>query len=246
MGRALTVIRRAIASGRHRLPFLFGLAAVIFVPLGFFNALETTSVGHLDGDDLGGLEIAQVVGATSVYLAAALLGQLLYSGAVAVAVISTPLGVNPSLRRIARETRWRDLIVVDLLFSFGMLVSVLLFVVPAIFFLARYALCAVLAEVEGLGVRASFHRSAELSRGSRKLVFGLMIGTLFLTIAVSELITAAAAALGADTFIAAWMSSAVGQVLVNPIAALIVVALVLYLGGGPGREDSPSGAPSVI
>jgi hypothetical protein len=113
MGRTRTVIRRAIASGRGRLPFLFGLAALIFIPLGLLDAIDEAT-GGIDSDRLNDLELLAVSAETAVHVAAALIGQVLFAGAVAIAVIGTPAGENPSLGRVARQTRWGALIAIDL------------------------------------------------------------------------------------------------------------------------------------
>lgn len=230
MGRSSIVIRRAVAIGRGRLPFLLGLGAIIFVPLGLLNALDQ-ELQALELEGLTDLELAAALAASSFHVATAQLGSVLYAGAVTIVVIDTPPGRNPSFRRLVRETPWRLLIAIDALFTLGMLVSVLLLVVPAIFFFARYVLTAVIAELEDRGVRDAFRRSAELTKGSRRLVLGLLLTASALGGVGSELVQAGAAALGADGFVASWLASTTGDVLYNPVVGLLSVALVLELGG---------------
>lgn len=229
MERTRIVIGRAAAAGRDRLPFLFGLAALIFIPLGLLDALDDR-LGQIDTDELDDLRLLAGLATTAVHVFSALLGEVLYAGAVAIAVISTPAGKNPSLRRIIATTRWRTLIAVDLLFALGVFVSVLLLIVPAIFFFARYALTAVVAELEELGVRDAFRRSAELSRGARRLTFGLLFSTIILSDLATDLAKTIANGLGADSFIAEWAASSASEILFNPIVGLLSVALALELG----------------
>jgi hypothetical protein len=239
MGRSSTVIRRAVAIGRGRISFLLGLGALIFVPLGLLSALDQ-EIQALELEQLTDLEVAAALAGSAVHVASALLGSVLYAGAVTIVVINTPPGENPSFRRLIHETPWRLLIWIDVLFTLGSLVSFLLLVVPAIFFFARYVLAAVVAELEGRGVRDSFRRSAELTKGSRRLVLGLLLTVTVVGGFLSELVQAGAAALGVDGFVASWLSSTAGDMLYNPVAGLLSVALVLELGG---RLAHPPAAP---
>jgi hypothetical protein len=153
MERSRMVITHAIELGRKRLLFLFGLAALIFIPLGLFEALEET-IGTIDTDIDSTGELAGAIATTAVQVASALIGEILYTGAVAVAVVNTAAGASPSLGRIVRTTRWLALIAIDLLFALGMLIGLLLFLVPGLIFFGRYALTAVVAEIEEPGARA--------------------------------------------------------------------------------------------
>ncbi|HKJ35299.1 MAG TPA: hypothetical protein VKA36_01920 [Solirubrobacterales bacterium] len=235
MKRSRVVISRAIDLGRGRLPFLFGLAALIFVPLGFLEAAEET-VGTIDTDEIGnGGELATAIATTAVHIVSALVGEILYTGAVAIAVVSTARGVDPSLPRIVRTTRWATLIAIDVLFAIGTLIGLLLFLVPGLVFFGRYALVAVVAEIEELGVRASFRRSAELSRGARRLILVLILGAVTIGEVVGEAVKAAFERLTADHFLLDWITASSAEVLLNPAVALLSVALVLELGGRPAH-----------
>lgn len=229
MCRTRTVIRRTIDAGRGRLPFLFGLAALIFIPLGLLDAVDEAT-GGIDSDQLDDLQLLAISAETAVHVGSALLGQVLFAGAAAIAVTSTPAGENPSLRRVIRQTRWGALIAIDLLFTAGMMLALLLLLIPAIFFFSRYVLSAVLAEIEELGVRDSFRRSAELSRGSRRLVFGVLFTAAVVGDLGTELLKEGVQRAGADTFLADWVAASSVEVLLNPITALLTVALALELG----------------
>jgi hypothetical protein len=239
MGRSRTVIGRAIAAGRGRLPFLVGLAAMIFIPLGLLDAIDE-AIGGIDSDRLDDLQLLAVSAETAVHVGSALLGQVLFAGAVSIAVVSTPPGANPSLRRVIQQTRWGALIAIDLLFTAGMIFSLLLLVIPAFFFFARYVLSAVLAETEELGVRDSFRRSAELSRGSRRLVFGILFTAATVADLGTELLKEAVQRAGVDAFLADWVAASSVEILLNPISALLAVALALELGA---RAANPAADP---
>ena len=87
-----------------------------------------------------------------------------------------------------------------------------------------------LAELEGLGVRDSFRRSAAVSKGSRRLVFMLLFSTIVFSDMATEFAKAIANGLGADHFIAEWAAASTGEILFNPIVGLLSVALALELG----------------
>jgi hypothetical protein len=235
MERPRAVIRAAIEAGRGRLPFLIGLAALIFIPLGLLDAIDER-VSEIDPAELSELALTASLAEVALNTASSLLGEILYAGAVAIAVVHAPPGRSPSLAKILREIRWLTLIAIDVLFVLGMVVGILLLLVPGLIFFARYTLAATAAELEGLGVRAGFRRSAELTRGSRRLVFGLLFAVGL----------AGDVASGAGAFAADWVTSAAGDMIVNPIWALIALALALELGGRPhgGPPASRSAAPA--
>jgi hypothetical protein len=245
MERPRAVIRAAIEAGRGRLPFLIGLAALIFIPLGLLDAIDER-VSEIDPAELSELALTASLAEVALNTASSLLGEILYAGAVAIAVVHAPPGRSPSLAKILREIRWLTLIAIDVLFVLGMVVGILLLLVPGLIFFARYTLAATAAELEGLGVRAGFRRSAELTRGSRRLVFGLLFAVGLAGDVASGAAQRLLEELGAGAFAADWVTSAAGDMIVNPIWALIALALALELGGRPhgGPPASRSAAPA--
>jgi hypothetical protein len=138
MRRARIVIKRAYEAAAGRWPFMVTLAAMVFVPIGLLEAVDGPDAG-IDGAEATDLELVALIAATALHLASEALGAILYAGAVATALISTPRGRSPSLRRIVRETRWGPQIAIDLLFAVGLLVSTMLLIVP--FFFSSRATC---------------------------------------------------------------------------------------------------------
>lgn len=240
MDRAKLIVGKALELGRGRLPFLFGLAALIFIPLGVLDALEESTSG-IDTDQLDDRELLAAIATATVHIVSALLGEILYTGAVGVAVVATAPGVNPSLSGIIRTTRWGTLIAIDLLFALGMLVGLLLFLIPGLIFFGRYALVAVVAEIEELGVRDSFRRSAELTKGARRLVLVLLLGAIMIGELVGDIVKELAGAIVDDHFLVDWITASGAEILLNPIVALLSVALLLELGGRPAHDRSAPG-----
>lgn len=242
MRRARSVIAAAVELGRGRALFLVGLAAAIFVPLGLINAAVR---GHaeIDPETMSGLEITETLLEIAGNTASVLLGSILYAGAVAIAVVHAPPGSNPSLRGVVSRTRWRTLIAIDVLFALGTAFGMLLLIIPGLVFYARYVLAATVAEIEDIGVRGGFRRAAELTRGSRRLVLGLLLAVEILDGMVSGAGQELLEELGATSIVAGWLASSGGDLLFNPATALISVALVLTLGGRVATGGEP-GSPA--
>ena len=148
---------------------LLPLAVVVFVPLGLIHAIpvqvEATSL------DLGsGLEIVGAGAALLLLVTTGLLGEIFYTGAVAIALTRPHDGEPPSLREVAGTIRYGTLIAVDLVFGILVALGVLAFVVPGILLFVYLGLAAPIAEIEQRGVRAAFARSFRLVRGNFWLV----------------------------------------------------------------------------
>lgn len=230
MARARLVIERAGEAGRSHLGFLLGLALLIFVPLGLLGTLDelVAELGE-DADNelvvLSGVLSGIVVGVSS------LLGQLLYSGAVAAALLHPEPQGSPSLRVLLRQARWGRLAAIDALFAVGLLVSLLALLVPGVLFFARYVLAPPLADVEGTGVREAFRRSAEVTSGARRLVLALLLSVLAASALVESGLDAVIGAIGGDGFLVDWATAAVASIATNPPFALLSIGLVIVLAG---------------
>ncbi len=235
MKRARLVVSEAARLGQGRVAFMLRLGLVIFAPLGLFGLLdETLSRADVDGS---GLVLVPVVAAALTVTVTALLGNLLYAGALAAAVVEKEPGAEPSILAIAREAPWRTLIAIDLLFVTGLALGLVLLLVPGLIFLARYALAPALADVERSGIRVSFKRSAAITRGSRRLVLVLILAAVLLGEAVQSLLLAAASATVGAGVVTDWATQAAAQMIASPLFALISIALVLRL-----RDEAQGGA----
>jgi hypothetical protein len=100
---------------------LLPLAVVVFVPLGLIHAIPV----HVEATSLtlgSGLEIFGYVLALLLLVTTGLLGEVFYTGAVAIALTHPHNGTPPTLREVAGTIRYWTLIAVDLVF--GVLVAV--------------------------------------------------------------------------------------------------------------------------
>src|SRR5512146_3078745 len=110
---------------------LLPLACFVFVPLGLIHALPV----HVEATSLNvdsGLEIFGAALAVLLLVATGLLGEIFYTGAVAIALTHPRDGEQPSLREVAATIRYGTLIAVDLIFGVLVALGVLAFFLPGL------------------------------------------------------------------------------------------------------------------
>lgn len=235
------IARAYLAWARVLLP----VAAIVFVPLSLIEVVEIEV--DLSSFDLGkGLVAAGAVALVLALVGAALIGEVFYSGAVAVALTHDHQGRAPSLRQIARQIAYRRLIAVDLIFGAVILLGLALLVVPGVVLYVWLGLAGPVVEIERRGVRAAFARSRQLVRGR----FWLVLAVLAPIELAGEGIAALAGALAhdrfGDSFVAEWLSEALANVVFAPFfavaAVLLTVGLIAEKGGRAARlHSSPAG-----
>ena len=225
----------AIGLGREHLGFVLRLSAIVFIPLGLLGTLDETLSDVEARED--GLILVPIGVAALTLAGTSILGNLLFAGALAGAVVHTPRGSEPSIRRTIETVPWPTLIALDLLFASGLVLGLLALIVPGLIFFARYVLAAPLADIERSGVRDSFRRSAEISIDSRLLILILLGGAIVVGDMLQGVLGAIMSALGGSGFLADWLTSAGAQILASPIFGLVSVALVLVL-----TERRPAGS----
>lgn len=206
---------------------LLPLALVVFLPLGLVHAvpvqLEATEleVGS-DLDALGlGLALLLLAGA-------GLLGEVFYTGAVAIALTHPHDGEPPSLREVARMVNYRTLIVVDLIFGALVAFGTLALVVPGLLAFVYLGLAAPVAEIERRGVRGALARSVDLVRGRFWFVLAALLPIELTSDAISAAATHLAHDLG-DSLLAGWLAYTLANVLLTPFYAVAAVLLTLDL-----------------
>jgi len=221
---------------------LLPLAVFVFVPLGLIHAIpvhvEATSL------DIGsGLEIVGTVLAFLLLVTTGLLGEIFYTGAVAIALTHPHDGEPPSLREIAGTIRYGTLIAVDLIFV--VLVAVgFLFVIPGILVFVYLGLAAPVVEIEHRGVRGALARSVRLVCGHFWLVLAVLVPIEVASDALTNLATAAAHSLLGDSLIAEWVTDTATNIMLTPFYAVAAVLLTLDLiadkeGTGPRLHSTP-------
>jgi len=215
------VLRRAVAVFRTESAFLLILVLIVFVPIGFLEAL----MNQLEADELSpalGLIVVTLV-------VSALMGEVLYSGAVAALLAKTPTGERPSIARLVRELPWGRLIAADILVSVLVVIGLVLLIAPGIVFLAWFAFVAPVIEIEDRGLRDGLRRSRELVRGRFWVVLAAILGvTLASEAAIAGAVELAHSLLG-DGLLADWLAETAGDVLTNPPYAVVVVLMAVEI-----------------
>lgn len=222
---------------------LLPLAVAVFVPLGLIHAIPV----HVEATSLGlgsGLEIAGAFLALMLLVTTGLLGEIFYTGAVAIALTHPHDGEPPSLREVARTIDYRALVVVDLIFGVLVAIGTLAFLIPGILVFVYLGLAAPVVEIEHRGVRAALSRSYRLVRGH----FWLVLAVLFPIEVVSDTVTGAATHLAhemlGESLVAEWFTDTATNILLTPFYAVAAVLLALDLiaardGTGPRLHSSP-------
>lgn len=220
-------------------PSLLLLAAAIFIPVGFLDALTANvEVGTLDFTSV--LRIIGIIGAVAAITMTGLLGEVFYSGAVAVS-LTHPAGKKaPSVFEVARRLDYKRLILVDLAYVSLVVVGLLLFFVPGVLVFVWFGLSGPIVEIEGRGVRDALRRSAGLVRHNFLLVLFVLGPVEVLGDAIAELIEHLVHDLLGETFLATWLAESAANIAFTPVFAIAAVLLTLDLIAvhDRGKRDS--------
>jgi len=225
---------------------LIPLAFFVFVPLGLVHAIPV----HVEATELtlsSGFQIAAVLLAALLLVGAGLLGEIFYTGAVAIA-LTHPLGEDgspPTLLGVAKMVRYRTLIAVDLVFGVLVAVGFIAFVIPGLLAFVYLGLAAPVAEIEHHGWRSAFARSYRLVRGHFWLVLAVLVPIEIASDAITGVATGVAHTLLGDSLIAAWLTDTASNIVLTPFYAVAAVLLTLDLiagedGAAPRLHSAPS------
>ncbi len=232
--------RTYVAWARVLLP----LAFVVFVPLGLVHAIPV----HVDATALdldSGLKVFAAGLALLLLTLTGLLGEIFYTGAVAIALTRSHDREPPTLREIATSVEYGTLIVVDLIFAALVAVGLLAGVVPGVLVFVYLGLAAPLVEIERLGVRAGLARSVRLVRGRFLYVLAALLPIELASSAIAGVATHLADDLFGDSLLAHWLTDTASNVVLTPFYAVAAVLLTLDLiadreGTGPRLHSAPA------
>ena len=207
-------------------PSILLLAVVVFVPLGLLNAL-TMNV-ELDSLTItNGIKLAAFALAVGVVTATGLIGEVFFSGAIAIS-LTHPHGEDPpGLREIARRLKYGRLIAVDLLFVAIVAAGLILGVVPGILAYVWLGLAGPLVELEGCSVGGALRRSLQLVRGGFWLVFWVLVPIEVAGAAIGHGLAALVHDLFGHTFLATWLAESLADAALAPIFAVAAVLLTV-------------------
>jgi hypothetical protein len=224
-------------------PSILGLAALVFVPLGALDAL----VVHLDVSslDLGsGFKVAALALAVGAITTTGLLGEVFFSGAVAVS-LTHPHGKElPSPLRIARQLRYGRLIGVDLVYVALVAIGLVLFFVPGAILFVFLGLAGPVVELEERTVRGALARSWRLVRGNFWFVFWVLVPIEIVGDALGDGVADLVHGLLGHGYLASWLAESASNVVLSPVFAVAAVLLTVELiakrdGEGPEVHHAP-------
>ena len=218
------VWERAVHTSRRHWGPLVVVGLLVFIPVGLLDVINH----HVEAEDFESVGNTEAFGIFAVGLSqsiTALLGEVLFAGVVAAAVSETQGGKLPTIGQLARTLPYMTVILITILFSVGLALTLLLLIVPGIFFFGRFVLAAPVAKIEHLGVRASFGRSRQLSKGHMGLVLLILLPIGIAGQILSELAVAGVGDLLGDSFAGEWIGATLSEGISAPLWALAAVSL---------------------
>jgi hypothetical protein len=229
-------------------PQLLVLAAIVFIPLGFVDALlEQVDTSALNVTS--GFQVLAALSAVAAITASGLFGEVFFSGAIAASLTHPEDEEQPGFVHLARHISYGRLIAVDLIFVAMMVVGAAAFIVPAILVFVYLSLSGPVVELEKRGVWSGFKRSFGLVRGHFWMVAAVLIPVEIVGDGVNNAIVGGAHHLFGHHLLAAWIGESVGNIVTAPVASVAFVLLTLDLiyhrdGEAPRLKRRPAAAPA--
>lgn len=212
------------------MPSLLALGFLVFVPLGLLDALSFKV--DVDALDLtSGIKVAALMLAVGAVTMTGLLGEIFFSGAIAISLTHPRHEGPPGLREIARRIKYGRLIVVDVAFVAIVAVGLLLGFVPGMLAFVFLGLSGPIIEIEERRATAALRRSFQLVRGSFWLVFCVLVPIELLGDALGGGIAGFVHHQLGDTFLAGWLAEAISNTVLSPFFAVAAVLLTVELIG---------------
>lgn len=244
--KLISIYRRIALTYWQRAPSLLLLALVVFVPLGLVDALAAEV--NLDALDLSsGLKVAALIAAISAVTATSLLGEVFYSGAVAVSLTHPADERPPSLIEIARRLNYGRLIAIDLIYVALVLVGMVALIVPGMLFFVWFGLSGPVVEIEERTIRGALGRSRELVRSNFWVVFFVLVPIEIVGDAAAEAIESLVHGWLGHSLFAGWLAESFSNIFLTPVFAVAAVLLTLDLiaaKGGAAKESEPAATPA--
>jgi hypothetical protein len=224
---------------RRHWAFLVVAAVVVLLPQTVADALLE---GGFHVDHVRNLAEIATVGLALLTAAVNLMGQAVYAGLTAAAVVDWRAGRPlPPLSALLRSMPIGRLIVLDAVVTIGAAVGFVFLVVPALVFLTYVAASAPLMKLEHLGVRESIRRSIGLVRGQARRVFVIVAGTILITeFAVQAIIVPLH---GTLLLVLAGLSA---EAVFQPIEGLAVALVAIHLLELHGQAAAPDEMASAL
>ncbi len=224
-------------------PSILLLALAVFVPLGLIDSLVANV--NVDALDLSsGIKVFAVILAVGAITTTGLLGEVFFSGAVAVSLTNPEHERPPRVREIARRLRYGRLIAVDIVYVAIVAAGLLLFIVPGALAFVWLGLAGPVVELEERTVRGSLRRSWQLVRGNFWFVFWVLVPVEIVGDALGDAVGGLVHSLLGHSFWAGWVAESLSNVVLSPVFAIAAVLLAIELiaakdGKGPKLNRRP-------
>jgi hypothetical protein len=222
---------------------LFSLALIVFLPLGLLDAVAANvDVGALDLTS--GIKVTAIVLAVGAVTMTGLLGELFFSGAIAISLTHPHGEQAPSLREIVGHVKYGRLILVDFAFVAIVAAAGLIALIPGVIAFVFFGLAGPVVEIEESSAHRALLRSMQLVRGNFWLVFWVLVPIELVGDAIGRGLAGLVHNLFGDTFVATWLAEALSNVVLSPIFAVAAVLLTVDLiaardGAAPPLHHEP-------
>jgi hypothetical protein len=227
----LGVAREIASVYRHHWRFLVPAAVVILIPQSIADGLSES----YDVQEIGDLLDFQTLAVVLLISAVSLMGQAVYTGLTAVAVVDWRAGQPlPPLLALLRSLPLGRLVLLDIVITFGAAIGFMLLFFPGLIFLTYVAASAPLMKLEHLGVSESVGRSISLVRGRARRVFVIVAGAVVITELGVEAVTAPF-----DGAVMLSMMNIAGQAIFQPFEGLAVALVAVHLLDLHGQAPAP-------
>jgi hypothetical protein len=223
---------------RHYWRVLIPAAVIVLLPQSVADGvLEGFHVEHIRTlADVATIGVALLTGAVN------LMGQVVYAGLAAAAVVDWRAGQPlPPLGKLLRSLPIGRLIALDVVVTLGSAVGFILLIVPGLVFLTYTAASAPVMKLEHRGVRGAITRSIELVRGRAWKVFLIVGGTIFVTETAVQLIAIPFHGAGLLS-----VANVIGEALFQPFEGLVIAIVAVRLLELHGQAASPSEMASAL
>jgi hypothetical protein len=216
---------------RQHWAFLVPAAIVVLLPQSIADGvLEDFHVDHIRN-----LVDVATIGLALLTAMVNLIGQAVYAGLTAVAVVDWRAGQPlPSFPALLRSMPIGGLILLDFVVTLGAAIGFVLLIVPGLIFLTYVAASAPIMKLEHLGVRGSIRRSIQLVRGRARRVFVIVAGVVILTELAVELV-----ALPFSGAVALVVVNLAGEAVFQPFEGLVVALVAIHLLELHGEAPTP-------
>jgi hypothetical protein len=227
---------------------LLALALLVFIPLGFVDALlEQVDTSALDITD--GFKVAALIGAVAAITASSLFGEVFFSGAIAASLTHPEDEESPGFSHLARHISYGKLIVVDILFVAMSVLASFAFLIPGVLVFVYLSLAGPVVELEKRRVWDGFKRSFRLVRGHFWMATGVLIPVELVGDGVNGALVEVTHSLLGHGLLASWAGEAVGNIATAPVVSVAIVLLTLDLihhrdGGAPKLKRRPEPVPA--